>query len=92
MKGEENDLKMQTIEKLPREGIVIIKEHLEYFGHKPKLLIWREFKGLIVAVIASCEDINISHISVFITLVLKEVHRMRQEEISFEKDSDGIDY
>ena len=58
-----------------------MKENLEYFGEEPKLIIWREFKGLIVAVVASCDEINIAHISVFITFVLKEVHRIREEEL-----------
>lgn len=63
---------------------MIVKENLEYFGDKPKLIIWREFKSLIVAVISSCDDVNIAHISVFITFILKEVHRIREEELTQE--------
>ena len=61
--------------------MVIIKDNLEYFGNEQKLIIWREFKSLIVAVISSCEEINIAQISVFITFVLKEVHKLREEEL-----------
>ena len=56
---------------------MILKENLEYFGNVSKLIIWREFKGLIVAVIANSESVNIAHISVFITFLLKEVNRVR---------------
>lgn len=50
------------------------------------MVIWREFKGLIVAVISSCEEINIALISVFITFILKEVYRLRKEELLTEND------
>lgn len=87
-KESEIEQKLKNIDKLPREGVVIIKENLEYFGDKQKLIIWREFKGLIVAVISSCEEVNIAHISVFITFVLKEVYKLREEELMEESSKD----
>lgn len=50
------------------------------------MVIWREFKGLIVAVISSCDEINIALISVFITFILKEVYRLRKQELLNEND------
>ena len=65
---------------LPREGVIFLNSQgmrddgvEKYFGDKPKMIFWREFRGVIVAVIGDCEDANLANQSVFITFVLKEV-------------------
>ena len=52
----------------------------QYFGERPKMIFWREFRGVIVALIGDCEDCNLANQSVFITFILMEVQRMREEE------------
>jgi hypothetical protein len=44
------------------------------------MIFWREFRGVIVALIGACEDCNLATQSVFITFLLKEVQRLREEE------------
>lgn len=40
-----------------------------------------------MAVISNCDDVNIAHISVMTTFLLKEVHNIRDKELQ-EEDED----
>lgn len=53
---------------------------LQYFGGIPKVIVWREFKNVIVAVICDSQDVNLANISVFMSFLLKEVWNLKEEE------------
>lgn len=67
--------KLKEIDRLPREGVISLSEEesdKRYFG-EGRIIVWREFRSMVVALIGQSEGSNLAVQSVFITFILKEV-------------------
>lgn len=73
---------MKELDKLPREGVISLSEEeadKRYFG-AGRIIFWREFRSLVVALIGESDSSNLAVQSVLITFILKEVQRMKDAE------------